>query len=160
MNLKINNTRELKSLLLSNKIKTLKTFLEDSNRCGIFITCATLHPIERIKTHQQFLMNDLKITRISHKLIKIIFKFNAKETFKNLLSGPVYLIQDSSNSKSILTKNKLNSILSYKPFTLRFLYINQQLYRNEEIFPLLEHITTSAFADPLISIKSKNILLF
>ena len=157
MNFKINNTRELKSLHLLNKIKKLKLFLKESKSCGIFITSAHLHPIERIETHSKFLVHNLKITKISHKLIKILFKDTTQESWKNLLSGPIYLIEDNLNN--LLTKENLNTILSYKKFTFRFLYLNQHMYRSDEVFKTLETIVTPI---PLTKIftQPKNILLF
>jgi len=138
MNLKINNTRELKSLLLLNNIKKLRFFLDNANTCGIFITSPTLHPSARIETHEKFLVNNLKITKISHKLIKIIFKTEDKALLHNLLSGSVYLIEDNLNN--LLSKDNLNLILSYKKFTMRFLYLNQHMYRSEEVLTLLQNI--------------------
>jgi hypothetical protein len=159
MNFKINNTRELKSLHLINKIKKLNSFLEDSKKCGIFVTTATLHPNVRIDINEQFLSNNLKITKISHKLIKILFKYKSKETFKNLLSGPVYLIEDTLNN--LISKDNLNRIFSYKNFTFRFLYLNQQLYRSEEVFILLQNIALpSKRIESTSSVKTKQVILF
>ena len=159
MDLKINNTRELKSLHLINKIKKLNAFLEDSTSCGIFVTTATLHPSIRIETNEQFLSHNLKITKVSHKLIKSIFKYKSKKTFKNLLSGPVYLIEDTLNN--LLLKDKLNTILSYKNFTFRFLYLNQQLYRSEEVFNLLQTIALPlTHIESTTSVKTKQVILF
>ena len=157
MNIQINNTRELKSLYLLKNIRKLELFFKNPISCGVFVTCATLQPNLRIDTNEKFLTNNLKINKVSNKLIKIIFQDFSKEIVKNLLSGPIYLIEDDLND--LLSHNKLNTILQYKNFTFRFFYINQQLYRSEEIFPLLEAKNLS-LKDTIFTLKNKKILLF
>jgi len=158
MNFKINNTRELKSLHLLHKIKTLKNFFENLNSFGIFITAANLHPIARIETHEKFLSQNLKITKISHKLIKIIFKNQNTEILQHLLSGPIYLIENKNNN--LILKDKLSSIFTQKNFILRFIYLNQQLYRLEESVSLLQNMTGIQQNDLIKTLKSKQIILF
>ena len=94
MNIQINNTRELKSLYLLKNIRKLELFFKNPISCGVFVTCATLQPNLRIDTNEKFLTNNLKINKVSNKLIKIIFQDFSKEIVKNLLSGPIYLIED------------------------------------------------------------------
>ena len=158
MTLNIQNLRELKSLRLSNKIKNLKLFFQNPNSYGIIISCANLHPNARIETHQEFLMQNLKITKISNKLIKIIFKLKTKENIQHLLNGPTYLIENVSNSKDLITKNNLKTILEYKTFSFKFLYVNQQIYRSEEVFSILEQLSAPKLNTT--TLKPKQTLLF
>ena len=103
-------------------------------------------------------MQNLKITKISNKLIKIIFKLKTKENIQHLLNGPTYLIENVSNSKDLITKNNLKTILEYKTFSFKFLYVNQQIYRSEEVFSILEQLSAPKLNTT--TLKPKQTLLF
>ena len=157
MKVKINNIKELKSLQLYSKIKKFNSFLNDKNTCGIFITSAELHPKIRIEAAEQFLNNNLKVTKISARLIKILLKFNNQDTLENLLTGPVYLIEAKQD---LLIKNNLDLILSFKKFKFRFLYYKQQIYRSEEVLTLIQNLNKNIYNNSLITLKLNKILLF
>ena len=133
-----NNTRELKSLKLFNKTKKLELLFQEENTCGIIVSCAGLHSKERIQTQEQFLENKLEITKISNKLIKLLCKNENLESLNNLLKGSLFLIQNKTKNLLLLSDPTINIILNYKPFRLRFLLLNQHLYRPKEIL-LLQH---------------------
>lgn len=140
-----NDNRELKSLKLYNKTQRLKVLFQDNNSCGILVSCAGLHSSERIQMHEQFLENNLKISKLSNKLIKILFKNNELDFLNNLLRGSIFLIEekvitDNLKVNSLLTENKLNIILNYKALKFRFLVWNQELYRQEEALHLIKRI--------------------
>jgi hypothetical protein len=121
-----NDNRELKSLKLFNKTQKLKLLFQEHNNCSIIVSCAGLHSNERIQIHEQFLENNLKISKISNKLVRILFKTKQLDFMNNLLRGSIFLIEERVKStnpqtNSLLTQNKLNIILNYKALKFRFL---------------------------------------
>jgi hypothetical protein len=154
----IQNTRELKSLQLLNKIKKLNSFLEQSKNCGIFMTIPNMRPEERLSMNLQFLMNGIQITKLSHKLLKTVLKDGTKKNLQELVSGPIYLLEDLNNAT--FSNENLAHILSYKKFTFRFLYVNQQLYRSGEVLNFLKDLSKVSKNSTDVSIKIKPLLLF
>jgi hypothetical protein len=116
------NTRELKSLRLFKNSKNLELLFQEKNTCGLIVSCASLHPKERIQTQENFLEKELKITKISNKLIQFLCKKDTLAPLNNLLQGALYLVQDTKKDSAFLLNNEnLNNILNYKAFRLRFL---------------------------------------
>ena len=127
------NTRELKSLRLFKNSKNLELLFQEKNACGLIVSCASLHSKERIQTQEQFLEKNLKITKIPNKLVQFLCLKDTLAPLNNLLHGALYLIQDVKEDASFLLNNeKLNNILNYKAFKIRFLLWNQNLYRPKE----------------------------
>lgn len=126
------NTRELKSLRLIKNSKDLEDLFQEKNSCGLIVSCAGLHSKERIQTQDQFLEKNLKITKISNKLMRFLCANNTLNTLNNVLHGSLFLIQDVSSKSSVLNNENLNIILNYKTFKIRFLFWNQNLYRPKE----------------------------
>lgn len=117
--------RELKSFRLLNKVKKLNLFFTLKNTSGLIVSCAGLHPKQRIETYEQFIAQNLKITKISNKLILMLCRKNNIniDLLQNLLQGSLFLIQDNTIENTLtLTKTKLDVILNYTRFKVRFLF--------------------------------------
>lgn len=154
----IQNTRELKSLQILNKIKKLNSFLDQPKSCGIFMTITNMRPEERLVMNLHFLTNGIQITKLSHKLMKIVLKDGDKKNLQELVSGPLYLVEDLNHD--FFSNENLDRILSYKNFTFRFLYVNQQLYRSSEVLKFLKDLTKISKTSTDVSLKTKPFLMF
>ena len=119
------NTRELKSFKLVNKIKTLESFFSKKNQCGIIISCSGIHSKERILLHEALHEHQLKITKISNKLIRILCKTRSSVSLvpvDNLLRGSLFLLEsNTTEADSLLMESKIKTILNNKTFIFRFL---------------------------------------
>jgi hypothetical protein len=103
-------------------------------------------------------MNGIQITKLSHKLLKTVLKDGTKKNLQELVSGPIYLLEDLNNAT--FSNENLAHILSYKKFTFRFLYVNQQLYRSGEVLNFLKDLSKVSKNSTDVSIKIKPLLLF
>lgn len=87
-----------------------------------------IQPKDRIQLHKGFTEQNLKLTRVSKKISKFLTKNPEWYSIKNLLSGNVVLIA-KKDPTAPLTIGLINSILKNTNFNLRFLFWNENLYR-------------------------------
>ena len=122
------------------------------------MTITNMRPEERLVMNLHFLTNGIQITKLSHKLMKIVLKDGDKKNLQELVSGPLYLVEDLNHD--FFSNENLDRILSYKNFTFRFLYVNQQLYRSSEVLKFLKDLTKISKTSTDVSLKTKPFLMF
>jgi hypothetical protein len=124
------DTRELKSFRLLQKTKNLKSFLDHTKSFGLFMTCDSLHPNDRIKIRSEVSQNT-QINYISKNSVKFLFKDKKWNSVKNLLKGGVVHIKHKDYS--LFDDKKINYFLKNNKFSLRFGYSNFNLYRKKAL---------------------------
>lgn len=120
--------REIRSFRLRYRTLELKQFFENKNVFGFFMMTDAIQPKDRIQLHKGFTEQNLKLTRISKKISKFLTKNTEWHSIKNLLSGNVALITKKETTAP-LTVELINLILKNSNFNLRFLFWNENLYR-------------------------------
>ena len=128
--LKMNiDNREIRSFRLRSRIKDLKNFFFKENTIGVFIFSDSLTPIDRAFLREQLLLRKMYIVFYPKTLFQFLFKDLKNKELDYILQGDVFLIRkfDNQNFKEVDLKFLLSN------FLIRFLYMNQSIYRSQDI---------------------------
>lgn len=128
--------REIRSFRLRQKTLELKNFFEKKDSYGLFMMSETLQPRERINKRKDYIKHNLQINNISKKVATFLSKKEDWKPIKNLLTGNVMLIKEKTNKA--FSEETLNFILKEKSLSVRFLYWNENIYRNTDILRLID----------------------
>ena len=125
------DNREIRSFRLRSRIKDLKNFFFQEKTIGIFIFSDSLTPIDRAFLREQLLLRKMHIVFYPKTLFQFLFKDLKNKELDNILQGDVFLIRKFDNKS--FEEVDLKFLLNQSNFFIRFLYMNQSIYRSPDI---------------------------
>lgn len=127
--------REIRSFRLWYHTLELKSFFENKQSFGLFMMADTLQPSDRINNRENFIKYRVRITKISKKIGNFLTKNIKWFPIKNLFLGNVILACDIDNLP--IKPNSIQFLLKNIEFSIRFLYWNENIYRENSILNYL-----------------------
>lgn len=121
MRLQKYDPREIRSFRLRNRTIDLKNFFANEKGLACFMLTDVIQPKDRIALRENFSNQNLNLTFLSKKVIKLWFKDKEELLdLKTLLLGNVVKIE-VLNPMLPLTKENLKFLLEQKDFHLQFI---------------------------------------
>lgn len=135
--------REIKSFRLRYRLENLKNIINVPLKESLFVTLNNITPLALKK---QLLNENIQLTAISQKTVKLLLNNNTNNNdaktlnkIQNSLTGNVYAIYKNNNEHL-----NYRNILIHKNLNFHFLISNNIIYRNKEQL-LQEPITKTMF---------------
>lgn len=134
--------REIRSFRIREKTLNFNNLFNKKDKFACFLMADLIQPSDRAQLKDAFEEQELKLTFLSKKMVDLLFKDKGSITLKNLLKGNVIKIEpyETSKTDNLSLQTKIRFVLSQNSFNLRFIVLNDGLYRREKIEKFLERL--------------------
>ncbi len=154
--------REIRSFRIREKALNFNSLINKPNKFACFLMADLIQPSDRALLKDVFEEQELKLTFLSKKMVDLLVKDNEIFNLKNLLKGNVIKIEPYSSSQldNLTLQNKIRFIMSQNSFNLRFVILNEGLYRKERIETFMTRLNEGEFFSPSIITEELKIPLY
>lgn len=144
--------REIRSFRIREKALNFNSLINKQNKFACFLMADLIQPSDRALLKDLFEEQELKLTFLSKKMVDILIKDNEILTLKNLLKGNVIKIEPYAFSRTdnLNIQDKIRFIMSQNSFNLRFIILNEGLYRKERIETFMTRLNEGELFNPSI----------
>lgn len=142
--------REIRSFRIREKALNFNSLISKQNKFACFLMADLIQPSDRALLKDAFEEQELKLTFLSKKMVDILLKDNNNFTLKNLLKGNVIKIEPYSFTRTdnLNFQDKIRFIMNQNSFNLRFIILNESLYRKERIETFITRLNEGELFNP------------
>jgi len=150
VNYKFEN-REVRSFRIREKTINFNNLFNKKDKFACFLMADLIQPSDRALLRDAFEEQKLKLTFLSKKMVTLWVKDKGIAPLSNLLKGNVIKIEpiEDSLGNTVELQNKIQFIINQKSFNLRFLVLNEGLYRKEKVEKLIERLNEGETLSPV-----------
>jgi disulfide oxidoreductase YuzD len=148
--------REIRSFRIREKGLNFSKLFDKKTKFACFLMADLVQPSDRASLKDVFEEERLKLTFMSKKMINLWIKQKDLFVLNNLLKGNVikiepyegYIVEDS------FLQNKIKFIFNQNSFNLRFLLLNNNVYRKDRVEKLIERLNEGESFNPIVLTES------